>query len=115
MAKTTVHRSNRNLYASKKSNFLYWAGRNPKEAWEQAQEQQETKPWQMQALRSDEGKAVAEAIRAVHLDALRVKEAKLASFTEPSPASKAAQADLRKARQRYVEVKEALEPRRRHR
>lgn len=115
MAKTTVHRSNRNLHTSKKSNFLYWAGRNPKEAWEQAQEQQETKPWQMQALRSDEGKAVAAAIKTAYLDALMAAEAKLASFPKPSPASKAARADLRKARQRYVEVQAALSPRRRYR
>ncbi|QJU06728.1 hypothetical protein FBF30_02375 [Candidatus Saccharibacteria bacterium oral taxon 955] len=111
MAKTTIHRSNHDVNVAKRSRFLAWAKNHPELAWEQAVEE----PWKMAALRRYEGKAAAEAIRAVHLDALRVAEAKLASYPKPSPASKAAQADLRKVRQRYAEVKEALEPRRRHR
>lgn len=109
--KTAIHRSNPNANVAKRSYFLAWAEKNPEEAWKQAAEE----PWKLAALRRDEGEAARAAIRAVHLDALKNAEAKLASFPKPSPASKAAQADLRKARQRYVEVKEALEPRRRHR
>ena len=113
--KTAIHRSNPNANVAKRSYFLAWAEKNPEEAFQQAQEERETRPWMLRALRSDEGKATAVAIKTAYLDALMAAEAKLASFPKPSPASKAAQADLRKARQRYVEVKEALEPRRRHR
>lgn len=114
MAKN-IHRSNRNANVAAMGRFLAWAKNHPKAAWEQAVEERETKPWQMQALRSREGEKVRELIRSIFLEDLMKAEAKLASFPKPSPASKAAQADLRKARQRYVEVKEALEPRRRHR
>lgn len=106
MAGTTIHRSNRDLYASKNSNFLYWAERHSKEAWEQAIKE----PWKLAALRRDEGEAARAAIRAFHLDALRKAEAKV-SATPAGPGRKAAQAFLKTARKRYTEVKEALRPR----
>ena len=110
MAGTTIHRSNRNLYASKKSNFLYWAERNPEEAWEQASSERNESPWKLQALRAREGRAAAAAIRAVHLDALRVAEAKVSTIPA-GPGRKAAQAFSRMACKRYAEVEEALRPR----
>lgn len=110
-SKTAIHRSNPGTGIAKRGRFLAWAEKNPETAWRQAVEE----PWKLAALRFDEGEAARAAIRTAYLDALMAAEAKLASFPKPSPASKAAQADLRKARQRYVEVKEALEPRRRHR
>lgn len=113
--KTAIHRSNHNAHAAEMGRFLVWAKNNLEEAWKQASGERETKPWKIQALRSREGRVVAAAIKTAYLDALMAAEAKLASFPKPSPASKAARADLRRARQRYVEVKEALEPRRRHR
>lgn len=113
--KTAIHRSNPNANVAKRSYFLAWAEKNPEKAWKQAIDGKETSPWMVRALQSREGQAAAAAIKTAYLDALMAAEAKLASFPKPSPASKAAQADLRKARQRYVEVKEALEPRRRHR
>lgn len=113
--KTAIHRSNPNAHAAEMGRFLVWAKDHPKEAWEQAVEERESKPWMLRALRSREGEKVRELIRSIFLEDLMKVEAKLASFSKPSPASKAAQADLRRARQRYVEVKEALEPRRRHR
>ena len=100
MAGTTIHRSNRNLYASKNSNFLYWAERHPKEAWEQAIEES----WKLAALRRDEGEAARAAIRAFHLDALKNAEAKLASFPKPNPAKVLARNGLEEARKRYSEV-----------
>ncbi len=115
MAKTTIHRSNRDLHVAQMGRFLFWAKDNLEEAWKEASSERDESPWKLQALRSDEGKAVAAAIKTAYLDALMAAEAKLASFPKPSPASKAARADLRKARQRYVEVQAALSPRRRYR
>jgi hypothetical protein len=109
MAGTTIHRSNRNLYASKNSNFLYWAERHPEEAWKQAVDE----PWKLAALRRDEGEAARAAIRAVHLDALKNAEAKLASFLKPNPAKVLARNELEEARKRYSEVETALRRRRR--
>ena len=113
--KTAIHRSNHGVGAARKVRFLTWAEKNPETAWKQAIDGKETSPWMVRALQSREGQAAAAAIRATYLTPLIEAQAKLASFPKPSPASKAAQADLRRARQRYVEVKEALEPRRRHR
>jgi hypothetical protein len=111
MAGTTIHRSNRNLYASKNSNFLYWAERHPKEAWEQAIEE----PWKLAALRRDEGEAARATIRAFHLDALKNAEAKLASLPKVSPARRPAQLAAKAAHERYAEVESALRPRPRRR
>ncbi len=104
--KTAIHRSNPNANVAKRSYFLAWAEKNPEEAWKQAVEE----PWKLAALRFDEGEAARAAIRAVHLDALRVAEAKV-SATPAGPGRKAAQAFLRMARQRYSEVEETLRPR----
>lgn len=110
MAKN-IHRSNRNANSSQMASFVVWAKVNPEEAWKQAVEEKETKPWKMAALRSREGEAAAAAIRATYLIPLIEAQAKLASFPKPSPASKAAQADLREARQRYSQIETALRPR----
>lgn len=115
MAKTTIHCSNSNVNAAQMSRFLFWAKNHPEEAFQQAQEERETRPWMLRALRSDEGKAVAEAIKVFYLDALREAEAKLASTQEVSPAHRAAQLAVRAARQRYSEVEKTLRPRPRRR
>lgn len=113
MAKN-IHRSNRNAHAAEMGRFLFWAKRNPKEAWEQAQEQQETKPWQMQALRSREGEAAVAAIKVFYLDAMaEARQAEAVALN--APARLAAQARLNKARKGYARVEAALSPRRRHR
>lgn len=113
--KTAIHRSNPNANVAKRSYFLAWAEKNPEEAWKQAQEEQKDKPWQMQALRSDEGEAARAAIRATYLTPLIEAQAKLASFPKPSPAKVVARNELEEARKRYSEVEKTLRPRPRRR
>lgn len=112
MAKTAIHRSNSNVNAAQMSRFLFWAKNNPEEAFRQAQEEQETKPWMLRALRSDEGWATAEAIKASYLDAM-VEARRAEAVATNAPAKLAAQARLNKARKCYAEVESALRPRRR--
>ena len=109
--KTAIHRSNPNANVAKRSYFLAWAEKNPEEAWKQAAEE----PWKLAALRRDEGEAARAAIRAVHLDALKNAEAKLASFPKPNPAKVLARNELEEARKRYSEIETALRSRPRRR
>lgn len=113
MAKTetAIHRSNRDLHVAQMGRFLFWAERNPEEAFQQAQEERDTRPWMLRALRSSEGEAAAAAIRAIYLASL--VEAQAEVVASKGPAKLAAQPRLRVARQRYVEVQTALSPRRR--
>lgn len=113
--KTAIHRSNPNAHAAEMGRFLVWAKDHPKEAWEQAVEERESKPWMLRALRSREGEKVRELIRSIFLEDLMKAEAKLASFSKPSPARRPAQLAVEAARQRYVEVQAALRPRPRRR
>lgn len=114
MAKN-IHRSNRNANSSQMASFVVWAKVNPEEAWKQAVEEKETKPWKMAALRSREGEAAAAAIRATYLIPLIEAQAKLASFPKPSPAKVVARNELEEARKRYSEVEKTLRPRPRRR
>lgn len=114
MAKN-IHRSNRDAHAAQRRGFLVWAKDHPEMAWKQAIGEKEARPWKLAALQSREGEAVAAAIREAYLTPLIEVQAKLVSYPEPSPASQAAQADLRKARQRYAEVEKTLRPRPRRR
>lgn len=111
MAKNT-HRSNPDAHVAQMRRFLVWAKNNLEEAWEQASSERDESPWKLQALRSDEGQATAEAIKAVYLAAMVEAQAKV-SATPAGPGRKAAQAFLRVARQRYSEIESALRPRRR--
>lgn len=113
--KTAIHRSNPNAHAAEMGRFLVWAKDHPKEAWEQAVEERESKPWMLRALRSREGEKVRELIRSIFLEDLMKAEAKLASFSKPSPARRPAQLAVEAARQRYVEVQATLSPRHRRR
>ena len=114
--KTAIHRSNHGVGAARKGRFLTWAEKNPEEAWKQAQEEQKDKPWQMQALRSDEGEAARAAIRATYLTPLIEAQAKLASLPKVSPARRPAQLAAKAARECFSEIEVALRPRpRRHR
>ena len=110
--KTTIHRSNPNAHAAEMGRFLVWAKDNLEEAWKQASSERDESPWKLRALRSREGTAVAASIKAIHLDALRKAEAKLASLPK---VSRPAQLAVEAARQRYVEAQAALSPRRRYR
>ena len=109
--KTAIHRSNRDANVAEMGRFLFWAERHPKEAWEQAIEERGANPWMLRALRSREGRAVAASIKAIHLDALRKAEAKLASLPKVSPARRPAQLAAKAARERFSEVEVALRPR----
>lgn len=113
--KTAIHRSNRDANVAEMGRFLFWAKLHPKEAWEQAQEERGINPWKLRALRTDEGEAARAAIRAVHLDALREAEAKLASLPKVSPARRPAQLAAKAARERFSEIEATLSPRRRRR
>ena len=113
--KTAIHRSNPNAHAAEMGRFLVWAKDNLEEAWKQASSERDENPWKLRALRSSEGTAVAASIKAIHLDALRKAEAKLASLPKVSPARRPAQLAVEAARQRYVEAQAALSPRRRYR
>lgn len=115
MAKTTIHRSNRDLHVAQMGRFLFWAKDNLEEAWKEASSERDESPWKLQALRSREGRAVAASIKAIHLDALRKAEAKLASLPKVSPARRPAQLAAKAARERYAEVEAALSPRPRRR
>ena len=114
MAKN-IHRSNRNAHAAEMGRFLVWAKNNLEEAWKQASSEREENPWKLRALRSSEGTAVAASIKAIHLDALRKAEAKLASLPKVSPARRPAQLAAKAARERFSEIEVALRPRSRHR
>lgn len=111
MAKN-IHRSNRDANVAERGRFLAWARLHPEDGFKQAQEERETKPWQIQALRSREGEAAAAAIREVYLAPLVEAQAEV-SVASDSPAKLAAQARFRKAQKRYAEVEAALRPRRR--
>ena len=117
MAKTetAIHRSNRDLHVAQMGRFLFWAKDNLEEAWKEASSERDESPWKLQALRSREGRAVAASIRAIHLDALRKAEAKLASLPKVSPARRPAQLAAKAARERFSEIEAALSPRRRRR
>ena len=114
MAKN-IHRSNRNANSSQMASFVVWAKVNPEEAWKQAVEEKETKPWKMAALRSREGEAARAAIRATYLTPLIEAQVKLASLPKVSPARRPAQLAAKAARERYAEVEAALSPRPRRR
>lgn len=109
--KTAIHRSNPNAHAAEMGRFLVWAKDHPKEAWEQAVEERESKPWMLRALRSREGEKVRELIRSIFLEDLMKAEAKLASFPKPNPAKVLARNELEEARKRYSEIETALRSR----
>lgn len=114
--KTAIHRSNPNAHAAEMGRFLVWAKDHPKEAWEQAIEERESKPWMLRALRSREGEKVRELIRSIFLEDLMKAEAKLASLPKVSPARRPAQLAAKAARECFSEIEVALRPRpRRHR
>ena len=113
MAKN-IHRSNRDANTAEMGRFLFWAKKHPEEAFQQAQEERETKPWMLRALRSREGEAVVAAIKVFYLDAMA--EARQAeAVASNAPARLAAQARLNKARKCYAEVEEVLRSRPRRR
>ena len=111
--KTAIHRSNPNAHAAEMGRFLVWAKDNLEEAWKQASSERDENPWKLRALRSSEGTAVAASIKAIHLDALRKAEAKLASLPKVSPARRPAQLAAKAARECFSEIEVALRPRRR--
>ena len=114
--KTAIHRSNPNAHAAEMGRFLVWAKGNLEEAWKQASSERDENPWKLRALRSSEGTAVAASIKAIHQDALRKAEAKLASLPKVSPARRPAQLAAKAARECFSEIEVALRPRpRRHR
>lgn len=113
MAKN-IHRSNRDANTAEMGRFLFWAKKHPEEAFQQAQEERETRPWMLRALRSDEGKAVVEAIKVFYLDAM-VEARQAEAVASNAPARLAAQARLNKARKGYARVEATLSPRRRRR
>lgn len=113
-SKTAIHRSNRDANTAEMGRFLFWAKSNPEKAFQQAQEEREESPWMMRALRSREGEAVAEAIKAFYLDAM-VEARRAEAEASNAPAKLAAQARLNKARKGYAKVETALRPRPRRR
>ena len=116
--KTAIHRSNRDANVAAMGRFLAWAENHPKEAWEQAVEEEKSKPWMLRALRSRGGEKVRELIRSILLEDLMKAEAEkakaekpLSSEGYPLPTLRTAQLALKSARDRYSEVEKRLRPR----